>query len=96
MNETEVKKRARQVLKEYRSKLRIGQIEETAEIERAISLLSDNFRDILKSRYINRNAETVSCIALRMGYSEKAIQNWSAQATMQFAEAYKSGTLLQE
>lgn len=85
MTDKDLRKKAKQILENYQSKLRYGDTEETNEIERAIDLLSDDFKDILKSRYLNRNPETLTSISLRKGWSYKTIQNWSAMA----AEAYK-------
>ena len=89
MTDKDLRKKAKQILENYQSKLRYGDTEETNEIERAIDLLSDDFKDILKSRYLNKNPETLTSISLRKGWSYKIIQNWSAMAIIQSAEAYK-------
>lgn len=96
MTQADIRKRARQVLKNYRRSVRTGQTEEIEAIEQALSYLKDEYKNILESRYINRNTETLEYISLRKGYSLKTIQSWSNNATIEFAEAYKNGVLLKE
>lgn len=63
-------------------------------IEEALALLPDLHKEIIERTYIDKDEKVQSFIAQDIGYSLRGFENHLQRAVIEFAEAYKGGTLI--
>ncbi|MBO0481816.1 ArpU family phage packaging/lysis transcriptional regulator [Candidatus Enterococcus courvalinii] len=64
------------------------------EIIEAVYRLDEQEREILRLTFLAIDTQTNYQIAQQLGYSERSVQRFKAQALIHFAETYKSGELI--